>query len=135
MYFVTKSFHIPIAHRLSKHCGNCKNLHGHNFKLEVTVKTKDLNSNDMVIDFSDLKKIVNEIIDSWDHGLFLNVCDSNEFIGESKKHILDCDPTSETLSKILFDEIELKLPSNVFLHKITLWEAEDSKSTYKKYEN
>jgi len=70
MYKVEKRFTIPIGHRLSKHKGYCKNLHGHNFVVLIGVKSEKLNENDMVIDFSDLKNESNRILDNWDHSTF-----------------------------------------------------------------
>ena len=75
MYNVTRTFRIPVGHRLSCHQGLCKNIHGHNLKLQVSLKSESLNDNYMVIDFADLKEMVNKIIKKWDHCLILNESD------------------------------------------------------------
>jgi 6-pyruvoyltetrahydropterin/6-carboxytetrahydropterin synthase len=77
MYKIEKRFTVPIGHRLSKHPGLCSSIHGHNLTILVGVKSPTLNTNDMVIDFSNLKDIVNEVIKVWDHCLLLNECDEN----------------------------------------------------------
>ena len=87
MYKVTKLFKVPIGHRLSCHKGLCKNIHGHNLKIEVEVSCEELNENGMVIDFSDLKAMTNEIIDEWDHALFINFMDQ-EIVKKGKVLIL-----------------------------------------------
>lgn len=126
-----------MGHRLSKLKNSlCQNVHGHNFILEVTVKSEKLNQNDMVIDFSDLKRLVNSIIDTWDHGMFLNQNDElvNTKVTEyCKIHYTDNDPTAEVLCKFLFDVCKKKgfLPEGVLVDKISLWETSTSKSEYK----
>jgi len=72
---ITKTFTFDSSHSLSWHKGKCKNLHGHTYKLEVSIKG-ELNENGIVMDFSDLKKIVKKIIlEKYDHqhlNLFFN---------------------------------------------------------------
>ena len=75
---VTKEFKFEMAHALLGHDGPCKNIHGHSYHLSVTIKGKPIRDsaspkNGMVVDFSDIKKIVNEeIIQPFDHSLMLN---------------------------------------------------------------
>lgn len=74
---ITKQFHFEMAHALLHHDGPCKNIHGHSYRLHVTLKGKPLKSNKsregMVMDFADLKKVVNaSIIHPFDHALVLN---------------------------------------------------------------
>jgi 6-pyruvoyltetrahydropterin/6-carboxytetrahydropterin synthase len=134
MYKVEKKFTFPMGHRLSKHSGACANIHGHNFNVMVGVKSHILNENDMVIDFSDLKDIVNEIIRPLDHCTLLNK-DDEDFIAfctkmGSKIMKVPSDPTAEALAKALYDNIKLKLPENVEVDYITVYENENSKATY-----
>ena len=135
MYYLTKVFEVPIAHRLSKHLGRCHLFHGHNLKIEVTINSYRLDLNDMVMDFSELKKLVNSIIDPWDHGMFINKCDK-EMIEklDCDLHIFDSDPTSEVLCKYLYDKLTKILKGvgwgGVVIHSISIWETENSKSTY-----
>ena len=135
MYSVTKIFQVPMGHRLSKHSGKCKNIHGHNLKIEVTIQRKHLDENDMVMDFSDLKKAVGNIIESWDHGMFLNTTDK-ELSGIKEHCILHqfpSDPTAEVLCKHLFDQVDnyvKGLKCSMDVKSISIWEAEDSKATY-----
>jgi 6-pyruvoyltetrahydropterin/6-carboxytetrahydropterin synthase len=119
-----------MAHRLSKNNRACQYLHGHNIIGKVTVKSEQLNNEDMVMDFYDLKKIISDIINSWDHGLFLNKHDKIMRPEKCKLFLTDCDPTSEALCKVLFNKIEEALPKNVEMHSITLIEAEGSEATY-----
>lgn len=74
---VTKTFTFECAHALSGYDGSCKNIHGHSYKLRVTIlgipeQTHTHPKNGMVIDFKDLKKLVqNEVIAKWDHALLI----------------------------------------------------------------
>ena len=137
-YLVEKKFTIPVGHRLSKHLKRCKNYHGHNFQLYVGVSSNTLNDNDMVIDFSDLKTIVNPIIDKWDHTLLLNkndpIYNNNDLANEFRIIAFDFDPTAEKMAEILFKVLKLKLnESNVYLklEYVTVFENENSKVTYR----
>ncbi len=70
---ITKKFEFEAAHKLPDHPGKCKNLHGHSYKLEVTVLSDKLNEQGMVMDFGDLKVIVNEhVINILDHSYLNN---------------------------------------------------------------
>lgn len=134
MYYLTKTFEVPMAHRLSKLEGSrCFSIHGHNVLIEVTIKSEFLNSKDMVLDFSELKKIVNSLIDSWDHGIFLNKIDCDYVNENCVKHIFDQDPTSEVLCKFLYEKLTeelLKRYNMIFVHSIGMWETRDSKCVY-----
>lgn len=135
MYKVEKRFTLPIGHRLSKHSGLCQNIHGHNLTILVGVKSEKLNLNDMVIDFSDLKKLVNNVLKEWDHTLLLNVDDYKlKGLIESYTRIQDFpfDPTAESLAAVLFARLRVRLEEsfNVELEYVTIYENENSKATY-----
>jgi 6-pyruvoyltetrahydropterin/6-carboxytetrahydropterin synthase len=112
MLEITKEFTFDAAHQLDWHKGKCKNLHGHTYKLRVTVKG-ELNENGIIIDFTDLKAIVNEaVIEKIDHKLLNDVFDN---------------PTAEILIVWIWDQLKSKLN----LSEISLWETPTSYATYK----
>lgn len=80
MISVTKIFRFESAHFLPNHAGKCQNMHGHNYKLEVTFSDsvmKDGPSQGMIIDFGDLKKLINEkLIKKLDHKVINTVIDN-----------------------------------------------------------
>lgn len=119
MFVLVKEIEFSAAHIIPGHPGPCKNLHGHTYKLKVFVERKNLNSLDMVMDFSDLKKIIKEAIKKFDHS-YLN--DLEEF----KNKI----PTAETLCMVLFKKIEEKLPDNLKLRKVEIYENDTSYAIY-----
>lgn len=137
MYSVTKTFRVSCGHRLSKHPGLCKNFHGHNLKIEVTVSSRTLDENGMVIDFSSLKKEIEGIVTDWDHALFLNVNDIEwaEFMKqkEMKVVIVPGEPTAERMCSELFITLREKMRSlerPVHIKRVRIWENDDSMAEY-----
>ncbi len=72
---VTKRFRFEMGHRLQNHPGQCCNLHGHSYELEVGVTGEVDSITGMVLDFSDLKRAVQPIVDQWDHAMLLDTED------------------------------------------------------------
>jgi len=140
MYFLTKIFRIPIGHRLSKHIGRCRNSHGHNIQIDVTVLSNILNENDMVIDFSILKRIVSEYLDKFDHTYLLNKDDIDEITHCKKMNMryktFIGDPTAEILAKYIFTNINICLKCDsttqeISCYSIKIWENNDSCVEYR----
>ena len=135
---ITKDFRFETGHALYGYNGKCKNIHGHNFKLSVTVTGSPIidKSNPkygMVIDFSDLKEIVNkEIISVFDHATVFNKntphVEEGEFLMERGHKILliDYQPTSEMMVLNFAKLITSKLPSHITLHSLKLQETDTS---------
>lgn len=132
---ITKEFQFEMAHALIGHNGPCKNIHGHSYKLDVTVKgevkegTSDSDEG-MVVDFTIIKDIVKElIVDEYDHSLVLNEkmdIDKNQFKFMNKLIIVPFQPTCELLLFHYADLIKTKLPSNIELHSLLLRETPTS---------
>ena len=135
---ITKQFSFETGHALYGYDGKCKNVHGHSYKLSVTVIGTPIldNSNvkfGMVIDFTDLKKIVKEeIVDNFDHATVFNkntphVELANELSTRGHHVILvDYQPTSENMVVDFAQKIKNRLPNNVQLHSLKLQETESS---------
>lgn len=117
MVTVTKIFMFEASHKLPHYEGACHNLHGHSYKLEVTVGGEVETNTDnpkcgMVIDFKDLKKIVNEVaVDKYDHSYL------NDFFEN---------PTAEIMVKQIATDILTNLPKGVCLVSCKLWETATS---------
>jgi 6-pyruvoyltetrahydropterin/6-carboxytetrahydropterin synthase len=138
---VTKEFSFEMAHALWKYDGPCRNVHGHSYRLFVTLSGSPINDkehpkNGMVIDFSDLKQIVKKVIvDVFDHSLVI----SNAFDNERQKIfmktfgntiIVDYQPTCENLVTDFAKRIVPCLPEGVNLFSLKLYETATSYSEW-----
>ncbi len=134
---VTKEFSFEMAHVLSGYDGPCRNVHGHSYRLFVTISGKpvsDLNNpkNGMVIDFTDLKKIVRkEIIDLFDHSVTVSSRHDPSRLENFRQMfgntiIVDYQPTCENLVADFALRIKNKLPSGICLHSLRLFETATS---------
>lgn len=146
MIRVTKQFNFESAHALWNYDGKCKNIHGHTYKLFVTVKGNPINNpenpkNGMVIDFGELKKIIKtKIVDLYDHSLILNkqaeIKDFEHVQQMCERFILtDFQPTCENMTIEFAKIIKAELPKGVFLHSIKLYETETSFAEWYQDEN
>ena len=135
---ITKQFSFETAHALHGYDGKCKNIHGHSYKLFVTVLgTPILDPLDpkygMVMDFGDLKNIVKEeIVDVFDHATIFNKNTPHLDLGEQLiqlgHHILllNYQPTTEMMVIDFAQKISKRLPENIQLHSLKLRETESS---------
>lgn len=138
MIRITKIFTFETAHVLYNYDGKCKNMHGHSYKLFVSVKGTPINDlenvkNGMVMDFGDLKSIVNsQIIDQWDHAVMLNGLSPHKILGENLEKeghkVIYCSyqPTCENMLYDIAEKIMAKLPSDIKLSYLKLHETENS---------
>ena len=134
---VTKEFKFEAAHALLGYDGLCKNIHGHSYKLFVTIigePITDISDSKlgMVLDFGDLKLIVNsQIVKKFDHSIILNKnTDTSKFdsVDEmfSRKHYTNYQPTCENMLIDFVEKIKNNLPNSVELHSIKLYETANS---------
>ena len=135
---ITKQFSFETGHALYGYDGKCKNVHGHSYKLSVTViGTPITDSNNvkfgMVIDFSDLKKIVREeIVDVFDHATVFNQNTPHVELAQELKNrghhviLVNYQPTSENMVIDFAKKIQDRLPNNIQLHSLKLQETESS---------
>jgi 6-pyruvoyltetrahydropterin/6-carboxytetrahydropterin synthase len=135
---ITKQFSFETGHALYGYDGKCKNVHGHSYKLSVTVIgipiTDHLNVKfGMVIDFSDLKKIVREeIVDQFDHATVFNKNTPHVQLAIELKNrghhviLVDYQPTSENMVLDFAKKIQNRLPLGIQLHSLKLQETESS---------
>lgn len=135
---ITKQFSFETGHALYGYDGKCKNVHGHSYKLSVTVIGIPISDRNnvkfgMVIDFSDLKKIVKEeIVDIFDHATVFNGTTPHvELANELKLRgheviLVAYQPTSENMVIDFSEKIKKRLPENIELYSLRLQETETS---------
>ena len=138
MYFrLTKQFTFEMAHSLTDYDGPCRNIHGHSYRLEVSVQGEPLLDSSspkqgMVMDFKELKNVVNQtIIDKFDHSLVLSDAVEDEVLKALKAHydkvwVYAFQPTTENLLVEFSTLITSRLPEGVKLFSIRLQETENS---------
>lgn len=135
---ITKQFSFETGHALYGYDGKCKNVHGHSYKLSVTVIGTPITQRDnvkfgMVIDFGDLKKIVKEeIVDVFDHATVFNETTPHiELANELKSRghdviLVNYQPTSENMVIDFATKIKNRLPDSISLFSLRLQETETS---------
>lgn len=132
---ITKVFRFEGAHALQNYDGKCRHIHGHSYRLFVTLKGTPLSDNSspksgMVVDFGDLKKIVNKhIVDPFDHALLLRSdAPLKDEISSAYENviILDFQPTCENLAIYFADLLRANLPAGTSLYSIRLYETPTS---------
>ncbi|MBN2867434.1 MAG: 6-carboxytetrahydropterin synthase [Flavobacteriaceae bacterium] len=135
---ITKQFSFETGHALYGYDGKCKNVHGHSYRLDVTVIGQPISETSnvkfgMVIDFGDLKKIVKEeIVDVFDHATVFNKNTPHVELAkelEDRGHnvlLVNYQPTSEMMVIDFAEKIKNRLPDNIKLHSLKLSETATS---------
>jgi 6-pyruvoyltetrahydropterin/6-carboxytetrahydropterin synthase len=125
---IAKEFRWEMGHRLPEHFGQCKNIHGHSYKMIVELEGA-INEKGMILDFYELKKIVEPIVEKLDHSFLVYSGDKEiiEFLEKmnSKKVIADFHSTVENITRFFLSEISKnKFPPNISLLKVKVHESE-----------
>jgi len=124
MITITKIFEFEAAHKLENYNGACHCLHGHTYKLEVTVKGLITKPSRMVLDFKDLKNIVKKsVIDTHDHAYL------NDIYGDMPTAEFMIEEIVETLKHELYNEYS----DDVKLYHVRLWETSTSHADWSEY--
>tara|TARA_B100001559_G_scaffold278866_1_gene251062 strand:- start:233 stop:685 length:453 start_codon:yes stop_codon:yes gene_type:complete len=132
---ITKQFSFETGHALYGHDGKCKNIHGHSYRLNVTLFGTPIMDESspkfgMIMDFSDLKKIVKEtVVNPFDHSTIFNKNTPHSKLAKDLKSsghkvvLVNYQPTSEMLVIDFAERIKKRLPANVRLHALKLRET------------
>lgn len=132
MYLVTKRIDFCYGHRLLDYDGVCKHPHGHNALVEVDVRTDSLDGRNMVVDFSDIKRIVKGWIDrELDHKMILRHDDPLvkplQELGEPV-YVLESNPTVERIARLIFDKAA---ENGIPVVAVRVWETPTSIAEYR----
>lgn len=120
MYHLMIKTSFAAAHNLINYQGDCENLHGHNWLVEVTVSAKELDTSGLGIDFKILKKETKELLNELDHK-YLN--DLEPFKTAS--------PSSENISRYLFEALSQHLNNaNITVERVNVWESDNACASY-----
>jgi 6-pyruvoyltetrahydropterin/6-carboxytetrahydropterin synthase len=120
MYELKIVTHFSAAHQLREFHGKCEQLHGHNWKIDVYVRSRKLDETGFVIDFGILKRMVCEMMTQLDHQ-FLN--DLIPF--------KSANPSSENIAQFVANELASRLDgANASVSRVSAWESENACATY-----
>ena len=131
MYRVTREIHFCYGHRLLNYDGKCRHLHGHNGTAEIVLEGDALDARGMLIDFTDVKKVMGRWIDeTLDHKMLMHRDDPAlpglRALGEPVV-VLDVNPTAEAIAKLIFEAAAShRLP----VVEVRLWETDSSVAAY-----
>ena len=121
MYTLTTMVEFSSAHTLVGHSGPCKKMHGHNWKVEVEITGEKLDKIGMVVDFKEIRKATNLVVDELDH----------EFLNNLEPFSED-NPTAENIARYIFSKLSEEFSNkNVKVNSIKLWETDKSAVSYK----
>ncbi len=149
-YRIAKTFEVEYGHRLCKHPEKCRFPHGHSLRIEIVVRGRRLDDNDMVCDYKALKVLVGGVVDRLDHAMALNSSDphleSLQAVGDRVLLFDDQDPTTEVLVRWIFHEVasrlshggsvqsdggaKYRIPADLELERVRVWETRTSWAEY-----
>ena len=121
MFEVTVEQSFAAGHSLREYKGKCENVHGHNYRVQVTVEGTQLNRIGLLVDFVDLKRAVRQVIEILDH----------QFINDLEP-FTTLNPSAENLAKYFYDEVNSRivLEHNVRIARVKIWETDTSIAVY-----
>jgi 6-pyruvoyltetrahydropterin/6-carboxytetrahydropterin synthase len=124
VFNVAKDFRFAAAHQIRGHRGGCENLHGHSYRVRVHVQARELDALGMVVDFADLKAVMEEVIGPFDHR-FLN--EVPPFDARNT--------TAELLAQHVCEEVARRLDDGrVRVTRVEVWESDSAFATYAREE-
>jgi 6-pyruvoyltetrahydropterin/6-carboxytetrahydropterin synthase len=123
LYYLKVNSHFDAAHFLRNYQGKCANIHGHTWQVQIMVKGVSLNNQGILIDFGILKTLLNETIAKFDHQL---INDLPEF------SVSKLNPTAENIAGFVFENLVGKLPQNIQLDCVEVWESPKSSAIFRK---
>ena len=119
-YELTVKGHFDAAHHLYGYPGECKNLHGHTWDVEVTVTGNELDEIGIVYDFKSLKEDLAAVLGAYDHVLINEIEPFNEI-----------SPTAENLARIICEKLQERVDPRVSVKEIAVWESPIAKLVYR----
>jgi 6-pyruvoyltetrahydropterin/6-carboxytetrahydropterin synthase len=123
MYEVTVERLFAAGHYLRNYKGKCENPHGHNYKVRVTLRGKELDKAGLLLDFKDLKNVMKEVIERLDHQMLNDI-----------EPFTELNPSAENIAKYFYDRTSYQLKSltngRVSVKDVTVWETDSTTAGY-----
>ena len=122
MFEITVEAGFSSGHYLRNYHGKCENVHGHNYRCQVTIQGEQLDSIGLLVDFVELKRVVHSVLDRMDHQ-WLNEFPPFDAIN----------PSAENMARYIYDEVHAGLQANngARLDSVKLWETDTCSATYR----
>lgn len=125
MFEVTVEQTFAAGHALREYKGKCENVHGHNYRIQITVEGEKLNRIGLLVDFVELKKVVRQVMERLDH----------QFINDLEPFTV-LNPSAENLAKYFYDEVSERMPDNngdapTRISQVKIWETDTSIAVFR----
>jgi 6-pyruvoyltetrahydropterin/6-carboxytetrahydropterin synthase len=113
---------FAAGHSLRNYRGKCENVHGHNYRVQVTVQGEQLAANGLLVDFADVKKLMNKVVNYLDH----------QFINDLPP-FTEINPSAENIAKYFHDQMAEGLSGEVPVRiaEVRVWETDTSVAVYR----
>ncbi len=131
MYRVSREIDFCYGHRLLNYDGKCRHLHGHNGKAVIVLESTELDQRGMLIDFSEIKKVVQRWIDdNLDHNMLL--CRDDPILPilqerNERVFVMEQNPTAENIARLIYDHAQ---SAHLPVVEVTLWETPRCAATF-----
>jgi 6-pyruvoyltetrahydropterin/6-carboxytetrahydropterin synthase len=120
MYELTVEVGFSAAHQLRGYKGNCENMHGHNWRVQINISAERLNDIDIAMDFREVKQIARDVISPLDHAFL------NEVFPFTEKN-----PSSENIAKWIYDSMKKRInEDDLRVAGVTVWESDSASASY-----
>jgi 6-pyruvoyltetrahydropterin/6-carboxytetrahydropterin synthase len=121
MFEVSIERTFAAGHALRNYRGKCENVHGHNYRVQITVQGEELDSAGLLVDFLELKRLTDEVIEYLDHR-FLNDLAPFDVLN----------PSAENIAKYFYDRVRAGLPGEIpRIWEVRIWETDSSSAVYR----
>ena len=125
MYEISVEYSFAAGHALRGYKGKCENVHGHNYKVQVTVAGEQLNASGLLVDFVDLRAAIQSIVDRLDHR-FLNDLPPFDQLN----------PSAENLARYMCEELQPQVKEQALrIQSVTVWETDTTSATFRPNSN
>ena len=120
MYEVSVDETFAAGHALRAYHGKCENVHGHNYRIQVTLAGEALDAAGLLVDFTEIKKLLHAVVERMDHR-FLNDVPPFDTLN----------PSAENMARYVYEEIKRELPAPARVAQVKLWETDTASATYR----
>jgi len=120
MFEVSVEETFAAGHSLRNYKGKCENVHGHNYRVEITVEGEDLNHIGLLVDFVDLKRAIRATVAKLDHQ-YINDIPPFDTVN----------PSAENMARYFYDDVSAALPPGPRIREVKVWETDITSATYR----